>query len=517
MRLQLRPRQVAVASAVQAAFRAGHKRVMVYAPCGFGKTELGTWFLQATRDNGKHGAFIADRTSLVTQTSERFDKYDLPHGVMQAQHERYESSQPIQVCSIQTLERRQWPPGNLMVLDEAHTLRESLRKKLLARDRYAIGLSATPIPPGLGRYFDTVVNLVTTNELIAEGTLVAPTIFSHEQPNMDGVHAGAGGEWDDKETEERVLRIVGDVVKTYITEGRGEKFICFAWNIKHALEIQRQFLAAGINVATYTADDRPEDRHEDVQEFKKPDSTIRGLVSVEALTRGFDVTDVGVLIDAHPIRKAWWVYVQMLGRVMRAHPGKTRALVFDHSGNATFFWKLWNHLFEHGVSELDDGEPKEKDGTTEKEEPDPIKCHACGHVHLPSPVCPECGFEYPKKSDVVHVPGTLKEIVATGDSATIRELLWPQVVDFVLGEQRTKIEARKKKKKSQDDPVAQAEGFDMDAAQRTAQAIFYELSGTFAKARVANTEPTPVSEDVRGKIIYNRIKHARGKKKAATV
>ena len=88
-KLELRPEQQAVIDDVAAAFRAGHKRVMVSAACGFGKTELATAMLLATHENGKKGAFIADRISLVTQTGERFDKYGLNHGVVMADHWRW--------------------------------------------------------------------------------------------------------------------------------------------------------------------------------------------------------------------------------------------------------------------------------------------------------------------------------------------------------------------------------------------------------------------------------------------
>jgi len=81
MQLELRPAQQQVVADISAAFRAGHKRVMVSAACGFGKTELATAILHAAKSNGKRSGFLADRISLCTQTSERFDKYGLDHGV----------------------------------------------------------------------------------------------------------------------------------------------------------------------------------------------------------------------------------------------------------------------------------------------------------------------------------------------------------------------------------------------------------------------------------------------------
>ena len=129
-RLQLFPEQQKVIDDVAAAFRAGHKRVMVSAACGFGKTELATAMLQATFDNGRRGGFLCDRIALVNQTADRFDKYGLPFGVIQADHVRWAPSQPIQIISVHTVRRRMWPERmNLIVVDEAHVLTAAVKKK----------------------------------------------------------------------------------------------------------------------------------------------------------------------------------------------------------------------------------------------------------------------------------------------------------------------------------------------------------------------------------------------------
>jgi DNA repair protein RadD len=487
MNLELRPEQQAIVDAVSAAFRSGHKRVMVSACCGFGKTEIATAMLAATQANGKRGAFLADRRALVQQTSERFDKYGLDHGILMADHWRYRPSTPIQVCSVQTLQRRGWPAGiNVLFVDEAHVLSEAVRGKLEKKDCYAVGLSATAITRGLGQYFDAVVNAPTTNEMIRMGRLVPLEIHSFDQPDMAGVSINRHGEYAGPEAEKRVLQNVGDVVQKYLADGAGRKFICFAWSIAHAEDLQRQFLAAGINVATYTADDRPEDRHESVQLFKGAGSPIRGLISVAALTRGFDQTDVDLLIDARPLRRAVHEYVQMLGRVMRAHPGKTHATVFDHSGNAIAFWHQWNDLFENGVTELDDGKPKQKKSAAQKLA-EPVKCPKCSAVHRPSPCCPVCGHEYPKKRVIENVPGSLKEILASGDSDTMRKSIWPGVCWYVRHTRNPR---------------------DDDHAQRMAQAIYIELTGQPARARYSTTAAESCADELLARIRANQQRWA---------
>lgn len=494
MNLQLFPDQQKVVDDIAAAFRAGHRRIMVSAACGFGKTELATAILAATKANGRRGIFVADRIALVTQTGERFDKYGLDHGIVMADHWRYRPSEPVQIASVQTVQRRGWPAANLLVVDEAHVLAGAVKAKLSQADCYAIGLSATAVTKGLGKFFDTVVNAPTTNELIRNGRLVPVRIFACAEPDMEGVKVNGLGEWDEKETEKRALQVVGDVVQEYLKHGQGKKFIGFAASIDHATELQRQFLSAGINVATYTANDKPEDRSEVVQEFRKPDSSIRGIFSVEALTRGFDVAEVEVLIMARPLRKALAVFVQMLGRVMRTAPGKDSALLLDHSGNSARFWHQWNDLFENGVQALDDGKPKKEKKKPEKTEVEPVKCPQCRALHAPMSYCPSCGFEYPKRVTVQHVPGTLKELLAsTGHQDIKLRSIWPQVVGYVL-------------ERSTGDQLAD---------QRKAQAIYKTLTGDFARARIEYTEPVECGPEVRNRIRANNIRRAYGRQKEA--
>ncbi len=492
MNLELRPLQSTLLDRVAEAFRAGYKNIMVCAPCGFGKTECATAILAKTHENGKYGQFIADRVALVAQTSDRFDKYGLPHGILMADHWRFRPQERIQVCSVQTLARRRWPDGQLMVVDEAHVLSEPIRKKLLERSRYAIGLTATPLTRGLGKYFDVVINAATTNQLIDQGLLVPLRIFSCAEPDMQGVKVNSLGEFEEKETEKRALQVVGDVVAEYMQRCMGKKFIGFGTSIAHVQELQRQFIAAGINVATYTAHDKDEDRAEVVAEFRKPDSLIRGVLSVEALTRGFDVSDVEVLILARPLRKSVAVHVQMLGRVMRTAEGKSEAIVHCHSGNCARFWDEWNDLFENGVHELDDGKKKEKKKPEPKPEAEMVKCPSCGHLHAFRPFCPACGHEYPKKLSVEHVPGSLKELVASGNRKAMTQHLWPMVCGHVL--QRR----------------------DGDAARRMALAIYKDMTGAFPLADFHRTVPMSPSIEVGNKIRSLQIRRGHRMATAAT-
>lgn len=412
MTLQLRPLQEQAIAKVQQAFREGYKNVLLQAPCGFGKTELSTAMLIKTRDNMKRGAFVCDRLSLIEQTGERFDKYGLKYGVMQAQHEKTDKRERIQLCSIQTIGKKKWPETDLIMADECHVLPKALTDRISKRDCYTVGLSATPFTKGLGQHFDVVINAATTNELIEAGLLVPYRVFAVAEPDLADVKVVAG-EWDEKQLESKVLPVVGDCVAEYQKLGEGKKFICFAVSILHAAELKRQFAEAGIVTELYTYKESAEEKIEYVNEFRKPDSYIRGLISIESLTRGFDVSDIEVLILARPLRNAIAVHIQMMGRVLRTSvsTGKTIATILDHSGNCARFWNQVADFFENGISVLDDGKKKSKE-EIEKAKPkdkEAAKCPKCKMIHE-AKICPGCGFEYVRASGVLHVAGELTEI-----------------------------------------------------------------------------------------------------------
>ena len=68
--------------------------------------------------------------SLIEQTVDAFRKEGICSvGVMQGDHILTDPTQPVQVCSVQTLARRQKPEAALVIIDEAHRMFE-VRQRL---------------------------------------------------------------------------------------------------------------------------------------------------------------------------------------------------------------------------------------------------------------------------------------------------------------------------------------------------------------------------------------------------
>jgi len=129
------------------------------------------------------------------------------------------------------------------------------------------------------------------------------------------------------------------VVAEWVKFGEGRKTIAFGASIAYCEALAGRFNEAGILADVFTSKTDEATRERLLEEFRKPDSAIRVLISVEALAKGFDVEDIGCVIDARPLRKSLSTAIQMWGRGLRSSPGtgKTDCILLDHSGNVLRF------------------------------------------------------------------------------------------------------------------------------------------------------------------------------------
>lgn len=421
--MQLRPRQSEVLDKIRDAFRSGKRAVMLYAPTGFGKTECAVALMEATRTKGNKSAFLLDRIALCNQTSARLDKYAIPHGVLQSGSPRYSPDEKIQVCSAQTIEKRGFfPEASLLIIDEAHCNRaqttEFVRSENVSSGKVrVVGLSATPFSAGLSSTFDCIVSAATTRELVDEGSLAPLRVFvAKSEIDMEGAKKVAG-EWSEKETTERGIKITGDIVTEWIAKtheifGKPEKTIIFCAGVAHGQDLAQKFAEAGYNFVSISYKDDDEFKADAIRDFARPESSIHGLIATDILTKGFDNDLVKIGVSARPFTKSFCSHVQQMGRVMRGHPEKDFALWICHSGNYVRFQEKWDALYCEGVDELSDESEKAVKEPTKKEK-EAAKCPKCGHIWGPSDICSHCGHVRIRKNDVQVLPGEMTELTPT--------------------------------------------------------------------------------------------------------
>lgn len=412
--------------------KAGHRCQMLMAPTGAGKTYLGLRLVDAALKRGRRATFLCDRTTLVEQTSERAAECGLDHGVIQADHPQEDWDKQFQIASIQTIESRGWPKTDVLIVDEAHTTRESWVKFAAESEARVVGLSATPFAPGLGKIFSNLVSPTTMHALTQSGILVPMRVLSAKRPDMTGAKV-SDGEWSNTEAGERGMEIIGDVVSEWLRHGEGRKTIVFGATIAHCEEMCRKFNEVGVMAATFTKDTDPVVRRQLTKEFSKPQSLIRVLISVEALAKGFDVQDVGCVVDCRPLRKSLSVAIQMWGRGLRSSPdtGKQDCILLDHSGNITRFAEDFTEIFFNGLSSLDMGEKLDKTvRRDEKDERELKGCPKCGYKPFRKR-CMSCGHEIVDRSLIAHEAGVMQEIsIGKHKLQSSDRDLWLQLCSF---------------------------------------------------------------------------------------
>lgn len=347
--------------------------------------------------------------SLIDQTVDNFEREGIHSvGVVQGDHWRTDASQPVQICSVQTLARRRIPEAQLALIDEAHMMFKTVHD-WMAEPEWAdvpfIGLSATPWAKGLGRHYDDLIIAARTSELIDAGFLSPFTVFAPSTPNLSSVHTVAGefhqGELADacNKTE-----LVGDVIETWKQRSEDRPTLCYGVDRAHAEHLQQRFLEAGI-AAEYI--DCFTDRAERAQIFERfTVGRTRIICNVGTLTTGIDL-DVRCIIDAKPT-KSEILFVQTIGRGLRTAPGKDKLVVLDHAGNALRLGLVSDIHHDH----LDMGEPRRAAGEREeRSEPLPRLCDECKAV-MPraATICPSCGAVREAKSGVQMVDGELVEL-----------------------------------------------------------------------------------------------------------
>ena len=103
--INLRPYQNQSIESLRNGFRAGHKRQILAASTGAGKSVIMMSMIKAAIDKGSRALFICERRVLVDQFSAHLDSIGIDHGVFKAFHWSFRPHAKAKAASIQTLVR----------------------------------------------------------------------------------------------------------------------------------------------------------------------------------------------------------------------------------------------------------------------------------------------------------------------------------------------------------------------------------------------------------------------------
>ncbi len=425
----LRDYQIQVISELYKLINKNHRRILIVAPTGAGKTVIAGDFIYREFQSGKTILFIVHRDVLIKQTIKKFNDFGIECGVIAGGYSENRNA-PVQIASAQTLSRRKinWFTPDIVFIDEAHQtawnkviqkqLEEGKRQKAedrrngdispspfiptiaqtpspLEKDQQQkadspifIGLTATPWRlskrEAMSDLFDTLIAAPTPGELILKGYLAPPVYYSVDGIDLKGVRTVAG-DFNNSDLGVRcnTPEVVNTIVKEWKRLANNRLTIAFAVNIAHAKAIATAFNNAGVRAAS--VDGTMPTKQREIIYSQLQSGQIKVVASCEALGEGFDIPAISCVLLCRPSKskaKAW----QQIGRGLRISPGKYDCLILDQAGLVTRFGF---------VEDLKSFTLGKSDKTPAGEAPTKI-CPKCSAINRNFyKVCGCCGYEYP--------------------------------------------------------------------------------------------------------------------------
>ncbi len=386
-KFKLRPYQDAADAAVTEHMAAGH-RVCLVSPTGSGKTAMGVAMANAAVARGERVLWIAHRRELVSQASEQLDAAGcVDHGVVQAGTDRSRPMSPVQVASIQTLVARdECPPADLVVWDECHHCAADtyVSVRLSYPKAKHLGLTATPERGDgstLEDAFDTIIVAASVAELTALGHLVPCHVLAPSDLGKD---------------------LAKDPLNAWQRYTPGRPTVVFATSVAHSIDIVRAFRTAGVDAEHLDGETPLPERESIIQRFMDGRTTV--LSNVYVLTEGFDAPRAEVCLIARGASTAS-TFIQMTGRVLRPHEGKTGAVVIDLRGV----------VHRHGLPDDDRTYCLSGKAIRRVKAGKIVACPMCSTVGRHSDECPRCSY-VPSVSErelgLIAAPATFAQKVA---------------------------------------------------------------------------------------------------------
>lgn len=427
----LRPYQVDALERINARLAAGVRRMVIVLATGGGKTTIAVQIILEAIARREHVLFLAHRRELISQTYRRLVQMGVPEnnvGVLMGSDSRRRPGAAVQVASVDTLRNRPKPKAEIVFIDEAHRALASTYKDISSYYSEAVhlGLTATPYRAdgrGLGDAYDELVVVASPGQLIAEGHLVEPKVYtvpSQHLPDLSSVHVRAG-DYANNELDDAVNRkaLVGNIVEHWLKLARGKRTVAFAVSVEHSRNIAARFQEAGVPAEHLDGATPHHERDAILARLDRGDTLVVSNCSI--LQEGWDQPAVKCAILARPT-KSMGLYLQQAGRILRPWNDEG-ALILDHAGCA----------LEHGLPQ--DDREFSLEGRKKSKRIGPIDaptkvCPGCYAV-IPAAcrLCPECGHPFPAPE---LVPEEERGVLVDAQEARDRHLLdeWEKLVRY---------------------------------------------------------------------------------------
>lgn len=397
--ISLRDYQQAGIAALRKHSIEGRRRLVYAAATGSGKTVVAASIVASSRPLPL--LFVAHRIELIDQAVRQIQAAGVERvGVIRADDHRTDYGASVQVASKDTLIRRRLPPAEIVIIDECHRAMGAGYQRIISGypDAIIIGLSATPWRldgRALGDTFEALVQTVQYSDLIAQGAIVAPIVYSTKiDPDLKKVHTRQGDyALDDLEVAMTDAKVLGSVYDEWRAHSDGRHSVVFACTIAHSQAIVARFQAEGVRAAHLDGETPLDERRKILEDLEA--GALEVVSNVGVLCEGWDQPSVKCISVARPTQSLS-LWMQMAGRSLRPWNGIT-PIIIDHGKNVD----------RHGLPHED----RQWDLLTGvKPKADRVKlrtCPACFAIVQKNP-CEVCGHQAPVVVREVRVDETAK-------------------------------------------------------------------------------------------------------------
>ena len=391
--LNLRTYQTQLIADIRAKFKQGHKRVIMQAPTGSGKTVIFSFMVKQSSERGLKCLILTDRVELLEQAGGTFDRVGIQYENITAETRSIPTSRVL-VAMVETVKRRVkarldfsilLKSVQLLIIDECHKRNFDDVFAFLSPDCYVIGCTATPIRTGklkpLSEFFTSLVEGPSIGSLISDGYLSKPEYFG-VSVDLSKVKMKAG-EFDERDME----KVYG---QTKVFEGLQHnlklhamdmKTIIFCPSVASSLQVARELGCLHVDGSMPAGE-----RDRVLNAFENTPGAI--LTNCGITTTGYDCPSIECIV-LYRATTSLPLYLQMIGRGSRTTRTKSRFHILDFGMNVQRFgyWHIdrkWS---------LDNAPKKNRN----KVDTFPIKfCPSCGAiVSVNTKTCEYCGYIWP--------------------------------------------------------------------------------------------------------------------------
>lgn len=433
--MKLRPYQTALVRALSEAYANEHQAIILQMPTGAGKTRTAAYVVERYASTSRQVLWLVHREELLLQAAMVFAEIGVHHRMIcadssqrAAKAEQFREfgrsyvtdSAHVIVASVQTLIRRldnlPWLQPSQIIADECHLSLNNTFRAVLGKwpDARLLGLTATPtrldgqsFAKTGGGLYDLLIQGPSPGELMDWGSLSDYELYTPPAGfRLKTKHKIKGGDFDPKSLEEEFDSpvIYGDVIGHYRKYSHGKPAIGFAPTVKVAQKFAEEFNASGYRAICIDGTTDDVIRRRSLAQLDKGELDV--VMSVSILVEG---TDIPLATTALLLRrtKSLVIYLQSVGRVLRPHEQKDKAIILDFVGLADL------HGYPDDEREWSlEGKVKRRAKGGDSDEVRIQKCPECFAKHRPALCCPRCGHEYTAKErkEIKQVDGELYRV-----------------------------------------------------------------------------------------------------------